>query len=223
MTMEASSVTEEFVAGSENLYFLFSGFIGRMGLPVFEFVKSARILRENKIFFRDVSQCWYQCGLPGIGADVYEITDFIKKKVEELHPRNVYFVGNSMGGFAAILFGSLVGRGKVVAFSPQTFIRPSKLITSNDTRNRKQKIAACLKSLFRPHVHDLNKVLLYTTSQLRIEIYVSAENRIDWAHAQNIRGYENVSIKPFSVREHGLVKFLRHQNLLSDILKSADA
>jgi len=221
--MHEASITEELVAGSEDLYFLFSGFVGRMGLPLFEFVKSAQILQDNKIFFRDVSQSWYQCGLPGVGAHIHAITDFIRKKAEEIHPRNIYFVGNSMGGFAAILFGGLFGQGKVIAFSPQTFICPSKLILYKDTRNRKQKIAACLKSLFKPHVHDLKKVLRHPSPHLNIKIYVSAENRIDWAHAQNVRAYENVTIKPFPICQHDLVKFLRDQRLLPGILKSLDA
>jgi esterase/lipase len=35
---------------------------------------------------------------------------------------NICFIGNSMGGYAAILFGTLLNIDNIISFAPQTFI-----------------------------------------------------------------------------------------------------
>ena len=112
---DQAPLLEEILSESERLYFIFGGILNRIdGMLPFEFYASSRILGYSKIFFRDFSQSWYQSGLRGFANDIYELESFIKQRISALQPSKVYFVGNSMGGFAAILFASMqIGRAHV--------------------------------------------------------------------------------------------------------------
>ncbi len=87
-----------------NLYRYFGGIAAGIAIPVFEFYSASKIIDEHKLFIRDFAQCWYQDGLPSISKDVYSTARYLKKQIEKINPDKTYFVGNSMGGYAAILF-----------------------------------------------------------------------------------------------------------------------
>ncbi|GAB4343817.1 MAG: hypothetical protein Kow0089_19910 [Desulfobulbaceae bacterium] len=211
-------VMEKYVEGSRRLYLLFGGISAEVGMLPFEFYKSSRIINENKIFFRDYSQAWYQNGLPGVGDDVYEMAEFITRKIEKIQPREIYFVGNSMGGFAAILFAALVGRGVAIAFAPQTFISPLLKMRHLDFRWLRQIVETYRKTMFKPHVWNLSRLVGSSTAPFRADIYVSRRHRLDFIHADRLRGQKSVNIYEFDVGGHDLVKFLRDDGSLPDIL-----
>lgn len=128
------------VDGSRKLYIFFGGVLGGIAILPFEFYKASNILNENKIFVRDVEQCWYHKGLLGISHDLQTTALFLKSEIDRLNVEEVYFVGNSMGGYAAILFSTLVGRGEVIAFAPQTFISQELRQKYSDARWSRQML-----------------------------------------------------------------------------------
>lgn len=216
------AILEELIPGSRKLYFIFGGVAAEMAMPPFEFYASARIIEENKIFLRDFSQAWYQNGLPGVGGDLYAIRDFIQEKIAELKPEEVFFVGNSMGGYAAILFAALVSRGTAIAFAPQTFVSPRKRWRHRDRRWSKQIAGMYLRTAFKAHVWDLEACLKplpdETERETRIEIFVSADDPLDYLHALRLRDLEGVRIHECPVGGHTLVKQLRDEGKLPAIL-----
>ena len=213
-----SPILEEIIPGSKRIYFIFGGFFAGMGMMPFEFFKSSQILKENKIFFRDFSQAWYQNGLPGIGRDIYEVRDYINQKIAQLNASEVFFVGNSMGGYAAILFSTLVGSGQAIAFAPQTFISPLKRLKYRDNRWAPQVLKAYRSSIFKKHHWDLQPLLAKRTDLSTIHIFVSRKNRLDFIHANQLRCIDNVTIHEYDVGGHALVKYLRDAGKLPDIL-----
>jgi hypothetical protein len=217
--MEAKpAILEELIPGSSKLYFIFGGVAAEMAMPPFEFYASARIIEENKVFLRDFSQAWYQNGLPGVGSDLYAIRDFIQGKIAELKPEEVFFVGNSMGGYAAILFAALVGRGTAIAFAPQTFVSPLKRLRHRDRRWSKQIAGMYLRTAFKAHIWDLKACLKPLQNETRIEIFVSEDDPLDYLHALRLRGLEGVQIHECPVGGHTLVKQLRDEGKLPAIL-----
>lgn len=211
-------VLEELVPGATRLYFLFGGISAGLGMPPFEFYNSSRIVNEHKVFLRDFSQCWYQNGLPGIGRDIYGISEYLKKKIDQLNPEEVVFVGNSMGGYAAILFAALVGVGRAIAFSPQTFISPGRRVQFSDRRWPWQVTKTYLFSAFKRHVWNLYPWLLKKRNLPCVDIFVSNNDRHDYNHAQLLRSIIGVTIHEYDVGGHELVKYLRESGQLSDIL-----
>lgn len=219
--MSKTAILEELIPGSTKLYFIFGGLAAEMAMPPFEFYSSARIIDENKIFLRDFSQAWYQNGLPGVGPDLYAVRNFIRQKISELGPEEVFFVGNSMGGYAAILFASLIGAGTALAFSPQTFVSPGKRLQYRDGRWPKPIAKMVLRTALKPHIWDLKRHLSGVPKGAATEIFVSQEDPLDDLHARRLQGLASVRLHSCPVGGHGLVRRLRDEGKLPAILSGS--
>ena len=204
--------------GSSTLYVIFGGIIAGITMPPFEFYRTAKILAANKIFIRDFNQCWYHDGLPGISNDVYSTASFLKKEIQALNPDKVFFVGNSMGGFAAILFAALTGVGDVIAFAPQTFLSPWLRLRYLDYRWQKEILKVYRRSALKHKVWDLRGFLENNRSHNKISIYVSKVDRLDCIHARHIENLTGVTIHVLDSGGHGVVKTLRDKGALPAIL-----
>ncbi len=208
----------ELSESGKNLYIFFGGISSGMAMPVFEFYNASKILDDNKIFIRDLSQCWYQDGLPSVGKDIYSIARYLEGQIKKIGPEKVYFVGNSMGGYAAILFATLIGCGEVIAFAPQTFISLFLRNKFKDNRWKKQILNTYKKSFFIRTVLDLRPLLLRSKDKVKISIFVSMYHELDYIHASHISGVQGVNIHGFEGRGHGIVKLLRDQGKLPAIM-----
>lgn len=211
-------VEVELSATGSRLYIFFGGIAAQIAMPPFEFYASSRILDENKIFIRDFAQCWYQDGLPGIGSDIDATAGYLDERINEIKPEKTFFVGNSMGGYAAILFASLTGKGEAVAFAPQTFVSPSLRIRHLDYRWPRQILRTYRKSFRKTHVWDLRPLLLRREGVQKISIFVSKGHRLDHIHAAHVRQIAGVKICEFESGGHGVVKVLRDEGKLPAIM-----
>ena len=140
---------------------------------------------------------------------VADIDDNVVKKLIDKYPNNqikpvksdeIFFVGNSMGGYAAILFASMLGCGKAIVFSPQTFICPIKRVKYKDWRWTKQIFNTYKATLLRipQPIYDLKKVLLKNGSGYTVDIFVSRNNKIDLAHANRVKNFNNIYIHVYN-------------------------
>lgn len=95
---------------------------GLATLTIFEFRK---FLEENypiydKCYCRDEKISWYTYGLTGISYDINSTLIFLKDTIKDY--KKVIFIGASMGGYAALLYGSLLNIDTIIAFRPQTHL-----------------------------------------------------------------------------------------------------
>ena len=60
---------------------------------------------------------WYLGGLEGIGVDINQTINFLKMEFSKY--KNILCIGNSAGGFASLLFGSLLKVDMVITHSAQ--------------------------------------------------------------------------------------------------------
>jgi hypothetical protein len=211
-------VKVEFVAGSRNLYILFGGISGGLAMPPFEFYSAAGVLDSSKIFVRDMAQAWYQWGLPGIGSDVFAISEWLAAKVDESGAGDdVCFVGNSMGGFAALLFSAMLRRGRAVAFAPQTFVGRELRAAHGDRRWARQIELLHGRPQAR-EILDLAPFIRAGHPSIRADIYVADDNRLDVVHADQLAEFDNVRIHRFVGGGHNLVRVLRDEGKLKGIL-----
>ena len=209
---------EEIKPGSRRLYLVFGGMASMIGVPPFEFYKTARIIDDSRIFFRDISQSWYQCGLPGMAKDVYELADFIREKIRQLNPAKVYYIGNSMGGFAAILFSALIGHGSAITFSPQTFLSFTERLAHSDARWYWKILRMYYHTVFRRHIYNLRDVLINNDNDFEINIHVSMSDHLDMKHAMALHGFRQVKVHHYAVGGHDLVKYLRNTGTLAAMM-----
>jgi len=207
---------------STHLIVTFGGVNRGIGVPVFEFFN---ILRENntdKAFVRDFLQMWYLNGVDD------EISTFEKLKVQLESVikgyEKVTFIGNSMGGYAAILFGVLLKVDKVVAFAPQTFIDAKNRFWRFDRRWRIQINKIHRTKLYMEY-YDLksffNKIQInQEIKKTSIDIYYSTKHRLDRQHAEQLKNFKNVTLYGYKDGGHEVIKTLKSSGELRTVLKN---
>ena len=211
----------ELSGNGKNLYIFFGGIAAGIAMPPFEFYNASKIINEHKMFIRDFSQCWYQNGLPLISRDIYSTARYLRNQIEKIKPEKVFFIGNSMGGYAAILFSNIMKIGESIAFAPQTFISPFLRIKYGDSRWRKQIRNTYKKSLFKPKIWNLRPLLLYANQGRKISVFVSKADKLDHIHALHIADIRGVNVYKFDGGGHGVVKLLRDQGKLPIIMSGS--
>jgi len=214
---DQESIKTEFIPNSKKLYIIFGGVAAGIGMPPFEFAKASNILSETRVFVRDLRQSWYQCGLTGISRNVTETKEYLEGLIEENTPEEVIMIGNSMGGFAAIMFSALIGNSRAVAFAPQTFICPFKKFSYRDPRWISKMFKTYLKTWSKGKIWDLRNLI--PEENWRADIYVSRADRLDHLHANHLTNLENVTIHEYDTGGHALVKELRDKGELVKILQ----
>lgn len=96
---------------------------GLSTLTLFEFTNFLETTFHiyDKLYCRDEKVKWYNHGLTGITSNIKETIEFLQSKIKGYS--KIIFIGASMGGYAALLFGSILNVDAVVAFRPQTYLR----------------------------------------------------------------------------------------------------
>jgi acetyl esterase/lipase len=157
----------------------------------------------SKLLVRDPSRSWYNAGLPGIGETVGEIAVWLREQVDLLSAKRVIMTGPSMGGYAAILFGCMLGAERVVAISPQTLLDPA------------------LRWMVPPaelalQVPDLEPVIR-DAPETRIDVVFGWGSMLDTFHAQRVAAAPSVRL--FSARGgHDLARELNERERLWPLL-----
>jgi len=197
------------------------GVAGGIGIPRFEFMRMASDLGVKTVFVRDPTQSWYHGKLRGIGRGLNGVARTIEAIVARERVERTVVVGNSMGGFAALIVGSLIGANEVHAFSPTTFIGPVGRLRHRDQRWRRQILRAYRLSLCSPKYFDVMPVLTGCTESTRFHVHYSTEDPLDVVHAERLAGVAGVELHAYAHGGHLLVKHLRDSGLLASILRSA--
>jgi hypothetical protein len=65
-------------------------------------------LPGTKIFINDEDNGWYVHGIPTLGDTVQDASKALLKIINEIKSEEVLFIGPSMGGYAAMLYGSIL-------------------------------------------------------------------------------------------------------------------
>lgn len=93
---------------------------GLANLNIFEFRNflESNFPNIDKCYLKDEKLSWYTKGITGISTDISSTLDFFKS----LHYKSIVMIGASMGGYGALLYGSILGVDKIIAFRPQTHL-----------------------------------------------------------------------------------------------------
>jgi hypothetical protein len=165
------------------------------GIPRFEFVNFLKQFDVSKHFYVDEHCDLYHKGLIGT-TSIDETVAYLKNEIKEY--KRVLFLGNSGGGYAAILFGSLLEVTMVLAFVPQTIRR-------NDVVDEKYRDIS-------HYINNKTKYYIYGDTSIL--------NPMDChhiSHCERIAHHPNV----FLIKKNGLhLKEMRDSGELFDILKT---
>ena len=201
------------------LLIAFAGFAGGLGIRPAEFFELTRDINASRIFMRDVQKLWYQKGVVGVADDMDGMASYLAGKTDELKPSRAVMVGNSAGGFAAIVMAILLGTGRVIAFAPQTFIDRAHRFVHRDKRCR---------DLFK-NVHrtpgkryvDVKPLLRERTPSCEIDIYYSLLDRLDRLHAERLSFASCIRTHAVGEGGHGIIKHMAGTGELARLVGEA--
>ena len=215
------SIITDFSVPSRAVLVAFGGLRGELDIPPFEFFRLTVQVPVKKIFVRDLGQAWYHRGVPGIARDVDELAVYLKSAVQQADVQRVVTVGTSAGGYAALLLGSLMEVDDVHAFSAQTFLGRWNRLRHRDGRWKRQVRAVHgSRTVIRRYL-DLKRVFASRRVGTCFHLHFCDNHRLDRIHAQRLGGLPGVKLLPYPEGGHRLVKFLRDQDRLQQLLLRA--
>lgn len=223
-----ASYLEDVHIPGETLVISFSGQAEANVVPTFEFFEALHWLETdyrvklNKFFIRDVNNNWYHRGIEGVGATVDEVAAFLRGRIEALKPRKIVTIGNSMGGYAAILFGALLGADQIIAFCPRAFLDTRRAVAYNDmyyypALHLIERL--CEDGCYYP---DLPKLLAEKNFSGKLDIFfgskASGENirdsvSVDTLHATAFHMTAGCTLHAYPSCGHDVAKYMKQQNI----------
>ncbi len=155
----------------------FSGHALKFGeVPVYEFYNflNKHYPQFDKQFYIDNKLKHYHHGIQNLSDSVETTVEFLRDKIKD--HKKVVFMGVSSGGYAAILFGSLLNITMVISFIPQTILRAPGL--NDNYRNLKN------------HINTVTKYNIYGDPNIR-----NPNDCHHISHCDNISEFPNVKIQ----------------------------
>ena len=202
------------------LMIAFGGLKGNMGVAPFEFFKLTKSMKVNKIYLRDIDQELYHSGFPGVSGSIEETVSYLKQKIDVCGARRVVVFGNSMGAYAALLFGVLIGADAVHAFAPNTFVC-DKGSDDNETHRLGNEITRRIREKYSARYFDLKDVIQLHGNACELNLYFDSGHETDVEHAMHLNGLPNVVLHAFSDGSHHLIKALKRSGELRRIIISS--
>ncbi|MBW4487889.1 MAG: cupin-like domain-containing protein [Trichocoleus desertorum ATA4-8-CV12] len=207
------------------------GFVSWDSPPQFDFYGRTKTLSQlankpiNRILVRDLSNSWYQYGIPGLGKTVDEVVNSLKQLIDQIAPSKVITIGQSMGGYAAIMFGQLLDVAQIIAFGPLSCLDSAQAIAMGDTRWL--SIMEALEAN-PPTVRYFDLPTLCQTSSHTSDIHIFYGKKpdpetpgtvnLDDLHASRFSVLPNCKIRAFEESGHAIVKYLVDHQLMDDLL-----
>jgi hypothetical protein len=148
---------------------------------------------RKHIFLRDIHKQWY---LTGINSNIHSpvlLLDFLRKECDE---QRIITVGSSAGGYAAVLYGSLLGAEAVYSFNGQMELCSLLTTSSYGINPLVFKFAESERAKYYDLRHFISKV---------IQIYYFYSINSDWdsQQAAHVRDLKLIGVGFWSSR-HGI-------------------
>lgn len=211
------------------------GFYDYTSTPSFDFYKQVKKLevlsgrKVNKLLLRDVKNQWYLKGIPGLGDNIDSTIKAIRKIIAEMKPSKVITVGQSMGGYGAILYGLLLGADEVISYGPLSCFDSKKLEIMHDYRwmvvvkqleaNKPVKFYNNLPELIRNYKSKTPDMrILYGTKPGCLPADRNEAVNHDVGHAVQFYGLKGVKLYPFHNSSHAIIQYLKINNVINEIM-----
>jgi pimeloyl-ACP methyl ester carboxylesterase len=209
-------------ASSSTLLIAFGGIYGGLGVPPFELFRATSAIPVKRLFVRDLEQAWYHRGLPGSGGTIEELAQTLRELVDGNGVKRLVLAGNSAGGYAALLFGTLLGADVALSFAPQTVIDLDVLASMDDHRWDQRLGELADAGALDERWLDLARTLpALRRANTRYEVYFDDGFATDRLHAEHIGQLAGVRLHARSGGAHSVAQELRSTGELGRILGEA--
>ena len=146
------------------------------------------------IFIRDIKKQWYLHGINSRINTPEKLLEFLKKECQSYR---IITVGSSAGGYAAVLYGSLLGAEKVFCFNGQFNLN---MVLSRSSTFIDPLLFQLQNSEFRIY-YDLKSFLNMTVP---IHYFVSVDSNLDKEQFNYIKVAQQVKVIKFKTSHHGI-------------------
>lgn len=201
----------------------FTGFKGGLTMPTFDFLALTKLTRYSRILLMDASRTCYMGGVPPELPDYAALRAELRRRIAELAPQKMIFIGASSGAYAALLLGHELGADYVHAFSPYTYLDRANVLKHDDqdslahqadTIARIEALPADVRALL-----DLAPLLARHNRKTRYYLHVCRNSRWDMMRAKRLVKCPGVLLIGYPCTGHGVASTLARNNLLGDLLK----
>jgi acetyl esterase/lipase len=191
-------------------------------MPPFEFFKATGGMPVKRLFVRDLLQGWYHRGVPGHGSTVEEVAESLKALAEREGVTRLVVAGNSAGGYAALLFGTLMRADAVLCFAPQTVLDSDVLAEMEDHRWDEQLHDLIARGVLDERWVDLRRALpLIANGHTRYELYFDQSFALDRMHAERLAEVPGVQMHRLDGGSHAIAREMRESGQLERVLHRA--
>lgn len=219
---QSSSVVADMGGDSRTLLIAFGGLQGRLAMPAFEFFNSTRGIPVKRVFVRDLRQAWYHRGLSGEEATLMDVVDSLRELIARSEVERLVVIGNSAGGYAALVFGTLLGADTVVCFSPQTVLDLEVWREMKDARWEGELRPLVESKALDTHWTDLRSALPVARSKdTRYMVFFDTRERLDRLHAERLAGIAGVRLYRLGRGGHMVPLWLRKCGALERVMRQA--
>jgi hypothetical protein len=220
---ESGSLVVEIGADPSVLIVVFSGAKGVWGSRRnFDFAQATDRLNYSRILCRDPHHLWYHEGIDEEHCGIRAFVEYVGEHIEALEPKAMMFIGNSVGGYAALLFGHLLCADSVHAFAPQTCLQPD-YVRRHRRLDSPEKLDAYDRLWASRHAEwdwfDLNEVLEEHNGRTTYFVHHCADSEPDRHAAEWIAGRRGVSLHGYPCDGHSVARHIARQKLLLKILR----
>jgi hypothetical protein len=213
------------------------GFVSWTTRPAFDFYGRLRKLEQasgqhlNKILVRDSGNAWYHRRIAGLGSHVDETAQSLRELVRSIAPSQVTTLGQSMGAYAAVMYGLLLEAQQIVAFGPLSFLDVQQARLYHELRwlpvmeSLAQDPPASgyydLAALCRARATDDTQLhLVFGTRPDAAHAGASASESVnlDAMHAQRLAAFGRCTLHPFPQSGHAVVQHLIDTKRINGLL-----
>ena len=215
------------------------GFVSWTSRPAFDFFGRLRKLEQvsgqplNKILVRDSGNAWYHRQIAGLGNHVDETAQALRELVRRIAPSQVTTLGQSMGAYAAVMYGLLLDARQIVAFGPLSFLDVQQARLYHELRwlPVMESLAQDpplsgyydLAALCRARATDDTQLhLVFGTRPDVANAGASASESVnlDAMHAQRLAAFGRCTLHPFPQSGHAVVQHLIDTKRINGLLAS---
>jgi hypothetical protein len=191
-----------------------------MGIPAFEFFKQLQGMAVDKVFVRDPARSFYHRPIEGLGATIPEMEETLRGFTGAAE--RVIVVGASAGGYAALLFGTLLRADSILAFSPITYLDRLHRLRHLERRWRAEIDPINRGPSAQRRYLDVRRVMKANPPDGGVTVFHGGKLRIDRIHAERMRSIPNVDVRELrGVGGHEVAKTLRDRGELLPLLQAA--
>jgi hypothetical protein len=199
------------------LIIAFSGGAQKLGLPVHQFFEVTKTLGYSRILLRDKYYMFYHHGVDRKRHDWPKLLNYLGTEIERLSPKQVFCIGTSSGGYAALVAGYYLGADYVHAFGAQTRIAVDRDSIRNalypSNRQRLSKSRRAFRQAF-----DLAPLLKEPNNKTTYFLHYCACHEVDCAYAERLAGLPSVITFGYPCSAHAVAIFLAKKRFLGTLL-----